>query len=84
MKTQERNLATYLISLGCKLISSEMNRSGNMEFEFPDDDQTLEYEQQFYHSGSLVHIHDYIAAERRIKSILHRSRKGRETEYHVT
>ena len=63
MKTKDYGLASLMLSKNKKMINHVRDEYGRYWFEFEDDEQL---ETDFYTNDAVVHVQDYLNAQRRI------------------
>ena len=73
MKTKDYGLASLMLCKNKKMINHVRDEYGRYWFEFEDDE---ELENDFYTNDAVVHVQDYLNAQRRIKSLIFKSNEN--------
>ena len=80
MRTKDYGLASLLVCKDFKLQRRTKDQMGQVWFEFGDTEDLLQIENEFYSNDAYVLVQDYLAALKRIKSLIYQTRNN-EYEY---
>jgi|APSaa5957512622_1039677.scaffolds.fasta_scaffold418140_2 hypothetical protein len=70
MKTKDFGLASLMLSKEKKLLNHTRDEYGRYWFDFENDKQL---ENDFYSNDAVVHVQDFLNAQRRLKSLIFKS-----------
>ena len=70
MKIKDYGLASFLLCRGHRILDYTRDSMGRVWFRFSDDNQVRQGEIDFQTKDATVNVQDYLAAQRRIKSLI--------------
>jgi len=78
IQTKEWSLASFLLSKEAKLLGTTVNGANEVIFQFKEDPEASNLEKNYYENGNVsVNVHEFLAAQRRIKGLVFKNRGGR-------
>lgn len=74
-KTKDLSLASLLCSVDCKLKEYTIDELDQFWFYFEDSETVASLAKSFYLSAAMVNVQKFTAAQKMLKSLIHKNRK---------